>query len=83
MPSQCLKSVNHYISNMGWPSPTHLYCLLTLHITPVKLLYSSMENTVIQHAFLKFDQSKKNNRFSIKTLEPQIKQNNPRSSEKK
>jgi len=41
-----------------------------------------MENAVIQHTFLKFDQSKKN-RFSIKTSEPQIKQKNPRSSEKK
>jgi len=37
-----------------------------------------MENTVIQHIFLKFDQSKKN-RFSIKK---QIKQKNSRSSEK-
>jgi len=40
-----------------------------------------MENTVIQHTFLKFDQSKKN-RFSIKTPEPHIKQKNSRSSEK-
>jgi len=40
-----------------------------------------MENTVIQHTFLKFDHSKKN-RFSIKTPEPQIKQNKNRSSEK-
>jgi len=58
---------------MGWPSPTLIWLLcqclllaLTLHITPVKLLHSSMENTVIQHAFLKFHQSKKY-RFSIKT----------------
>jgi len=41
-----------------------------------------MENTVIQNTFLKFEQNKKN-RFSIKTLEPQKKQKNPRSSEKK
>jgi len=40
-----------------------------------------MENTVIQHTFLKFDQSQKN-RFSRKTPEPQIKEKNPRSSEK-
>jgi len=41
-----------------------------------------MENTVIQHAFLKFDQSEINPRFSIKTTESQMKQKNPRSSEK-
>jgi len=40
-----------------------------------------MKSTVIQHTFLNFDQSKKN-RFSTKTAEPQIKQKNPRSSEK-
>jgi len=48
----------------------------------MKLLYSWMENTVIQHAFLKFDQSQTNHRFSIKTPEPQMKHENPRSSEK-
>ena len=47
--------------------------LLTLHITPVKLLYSWMENTVIQHTFLKFDQNKKTD-FQSK---PQIKQKKP------
>jgi len=41
-----------------------------------------MENTVIQHTFLKFEPSKKN-RFSIKKTESQIKQKNPRSSGKK
>jgi len=41
-----------------------------------------MENTVIQHIFLKFDQNQTNPRFSIKTPEPQMKQENPRSSEK-
>jgi len=44
-----------------------------------------MENTIIQHKFLKLDQSKKK-RFSIKTPEPQMKQKkqkNPRPSEKK
>jgi len=43
------------------PSPIQLYThwLLTLNMAPVKLLYSSMENTVIQHTFLKFEQSKK------------------------
>jgi len=35
------------------------YWLLTLRITPMKLLNSWMENTVIQHTFLKSDQSKK------------------------
>jgi len=40
-----------------------------------------MENIVKQHIFQKFDQIKKS-RFSIKTPEPQIKQKNPRSSEK-
>jgi len=47
---------------------------------PVKLLYSSVENTVIPHTFLKYDQSKKKTDFQEK---PQIKQKNPRSSEKK
>jgi len=41
-----------------------------------------MENTVIQHTFLKFDQNQTNPRFSTKTPEPQMKQENPRSSEK-
>jgi len=40
-----------------------------------------MENTVIQHTF--FDQSQKIPRFSIKNAEPQMKQKNPRWSEKK
>jgi len=44
--------------------------------TTVGLFFNRMENTVIQLTFLKFDQSQK-------TLEPQIKQKNPRSSEKK
>jgi len=53
-------AVEHSISNnLVEPSPTQLYCLLNLYITHVKLLYSWMENTVIQHTFLKFDQSKK------------------------
>ena len=42
--------------------------LLNLHVTPVKLLYSWMENTVIQHTFPKFDHNKKY-RSSIKTLD--------------
>jgi len=33
----------------------------------MKLMHSSMENTVIQYAFLKFDQSQTNPRFSIRT----------------
>jgi len=41
-----------------------------------------MENIVTQHTFLKFDQSQTIPRFSIKTPEPQMKQENPRSSEK-
>jgi len=41
-----------------------------------------MENTVIQHTFVKFDQSETIPRFSIKTPETQMKQENPRSSEK-
>jgi len=41
-----------------------------------------MENTVIQYAFLKFDQSQTNPRFPIKNPEPQMKQENTRSSEK-
>jgi len=69
-------------SSGNWLCTLRLLTVLTLHIPPMKLLYSSMENTVIQHAFLKLDYSKKN-RFSIKTPEPQIKQKNPRSSEKK
>ena len=40
-----------------------------------------MENTVIQHTFLKFDPSQTNPRFSIKILEPQMKQENLISSE--
>jgi len=48
----------------------------------MKLQYSWMENTVIQHTFLKFDQNQTNPRFSIKNPEPQMKQKNPRSSEK-
>jgi len=45
---------------------------MTLHITHVKLLYSWMENTVIQHRFLKFEQSQK----------PQIFKKNPDKTEK-
>jgi len=41
-----------------------------------------MENTVIQHTFLKFDQSQTNPTFSIKIPEPQMKQEKPRTSEK-
>ena len=41
-----------------------------------------MENAVIQPTFLKFDRSQTNPRFSIKAAEPQLKQENPRSSEK-
>jgi len=41
-----------------------------------------MEKTVIQHTFLKFDQNQTNPRFSIKSPEPQMKQENHRSSEK-
>jgi len=40
-----------------------------------------MENTVLQHTFLKFDQSEKP-RFSVKTPQLQIKQKKNRSSEK-
>jgi len=36
----------------------------------------------MQHTFLKFDQSQTNPRFSIKNPETQMKQENPRSSEK-
>ena len=46
---------------------------------PVKLLYSSMENTLIQHAFPKFHPEEKN-RSSTKSLQPQMKQKNPRSA---
>ena len=65
------------------PSHTQLYWLpFWLHITPMKLLYAWMENTVMKHTFLKFDQSQTNSIFSIKTQEPQITQENSRSSEK-
>jgi len=50
------------------PNPTQLYWLLTLHITLLKLLYSWMENTVIQRIFLKFDQSQKKQIFQKKTV---------------
>jgi len=36
----------------------------------------------MHHTFVKFDQSKTNPRFSTKTPEPQMKQENPRSCEK-
>jgi len=78
--------MNLYVSNNSVNNITvallylaYLYwLLLTLHITPVTLLYSSMENTVIQHTFLKLDQSKKkqifnkNPRTPDKTEKPQI-----------
>jgi len=48
----------------------------------MKQLYSWMENTVIQHIFVKFDQNQAKPKFSIKTSEPQMKQENPISSEK-
>ena len=41
-----------------------------------------MDNAIIQHTFLKFDQNRTNPGFSIKNPEPQMKQENPRSSEK-
>jgi len=53
-------------------SPTQLYWLLTLHITPLKLLYSSVEHAVIKHTFLQFDQTQK----------PQIFKKSPDKTEK-
>jgi len=46
------------------PNPTQLYLILTLHITPfvclkLGLLFSWMENTVIQHIFIKLTRVKK------------------------
>ena len=98
MPTQCLIWEHYSRFLTVWslvkPSPTTLLTIVLnktvvlihtgywLHITLVKLLYSSMENTVIQHTFLKFDQIKKNNRFSMKNPEPPIKKNNPIPSEK-
>ena len=64
-------------------SPTQLLLTCTgywLHIAHVELLWSWMENSVIQHTFLKFDQSQKKTDFQE---EPHIKQKKNRSSEKK
>jgi len=75
MPSQCLicQTLDFKRFGKAYPYSTIRTTVLTPYITPTKLLHSWMENTIIQHTFLKFGQSQTNRRFSLKTPEPQIK----------
>ena len=73
--SQCL-ICTPFIFQTIWlkPSPSQLYWLLTLHITPVKLLYSILEWKV-QYYNIDFK-----NLTGVKT--PQIFNKNPRTPDK-
>jgi len=61
MPNQCLicESLDFKQFDQAKPYNTVLAGALTLQIMPMKLLYYWVENAVIQHTFLQFDQSKK------------------------